>query len=146
MDNGLPSKMGRPKIEIEEEAFIKLCGIQCTLYEIAAWFSCSEDTIQRWCLRNFEETFAVVYKRYSSAGRSSLRRWLWHSAESGNTTMQIWLSKQHLDMKDEPNATPPPQDKKEYIVLWQDDEPTSISQDEAQDASTEASTSIDSKV
>lgn len=26
---------GRPRIEIDEEAFKKLCGIQCTLDEIA---------------------------------------------------------------------------------------------------------------
>lgn len=141
-----PSKMGRPQIEIDEESFIKLCGIQCTLYEIAAWFHCSEDTVTRWCLRNFEETFAVIYKRYSANGKSSLRRHLWRSAENGNTAIQIWLSKQYLGMKDQPELEQINPYKKEYVVLWEDDQPTSIPQDEAQNTSTEDPTSIDSEV
>ena len=41
--------MARPKKEIDQEQFEKLCGLQCTKEEVADWFDCSEDTIERWC-------------------------------------------------------------------------------------------------
>lgn len=101
------SKLGRPRIEINKDQFERLCGLQCTLEEIASFFKCSEDTIERWCKREYEDedgkaqTFADVYKKHSATGKMSLRRWQFRSAESGNVTMQIWLGKQYLGQKDE---------------------------------------------
>lgn len=94
------SKMGRPQIEIDEKQFIKLCGIQCPLWEIASWFNCSEDTIERWCKRTYNDTFAEVYKRFSAQGKISLRRFQFAQAEK-STAMAIWLGKQWLDQKEQ---------------------------------------------
>lgn len=94
--------MARPKKEIPKEQFESLCSIQCTLEEIAGFFKCSEDTIERWCKRTYRDEdnkpmgFADTYKKYSVAGRMSLRRWQFRSAENGNTAMLIWLGKQYL--------------------------------------------------
>ena len=88
--------MCRPRINIDKEQFEKLCGIHCTLLELSDWFSCSEDTIERWCRREYQMSFADVFKKKSGKGKISLRRLQWQSAENGNITMQIWLGKQWL--------------------------------------------------
>lgn len=91
---------GRPRIEIDREQFEKLCAIQCTLVEIASWFKCSEDTIERWCRREYKMSFADAYKNYSGYGKISLRRAQFKMAEH-NASMAIWLGKQYLGQKDQ---------------------------------------------
>lgn len=91
--------MARPRIEIDKEEFEKLCGICCTLSEIAGWFNCSEDTIERWCKREYFINFADCFKRHSAKGKISLRRNQFRMAEK-NPTMAIWLGKQHLGQRD----------------------------------------------
>lgn len=93
------ARTGRPQIQIDEEVFKGLCRIQCTLNEIADFFNCSEDTIERWCKRTFKQTFADAFKKHSVAGRISLRRSQFKMAET-NVTMAIWLGKQYLGQKD----------------------------------------------
>ena len=93
------AKMGRPRIEIDQEAFEKLCGLQCTRIEIADWFNVSEDTIERWCKRTYSETFAVVFSKKRSKGLLSLRRAQFKLAEK-NATMAIFLGKQYLGQAD----------------------------------------------
>lgn len=94
------AKRGRPLIEIDEEKFEKLCFIHCTLEEISGFFNCSEDTVERWCKREYKMNFAVIYKQKSSRGKISLRRWQWRRAEEGDKTMLIWLGKQELGQRD----------------------------------------------
>lgn len=93
------AKAGRPKKEIDQEKFEKLCGLQCTLEEIAGFFDCSEDTIQRWCKRTYKNNFAVVYKVHSAPGKMSLRRMQFALAEK-SAAMAIFLGKQYLGQKD----------------------------------------------
>ena len=92
--------MPRPRIEIDQEQFEKLCSIQCTLNEIAGYFNCSVDTIERWCKRELKMSFADAFKKYSVGGKISLRRWQFKMAEH-NVTMAIWLGKQYLGQKDQ---------------------------------------------
>ena len=95
---------GRPRIEIDIEQFKGLCSIQCTLNEIADWFKCSEDTIERWCKRELKISFAEAYKKYSVGGKISLRRYQMRLAEH-NATMAIWLGKQYLGQTDKQEVT-----------------------------------------
>lgn len=90
---------GRPRKEINENTFVGLCKIQCTLEEIANVFECSEDTIERWCKRTYNVSFADTYKKYSSEGKASLRRSMLRLAEK-NATMAIFLAKNYLGMTD----------------------------------------------
>lgn len=90
---------GRPRIEIDKKTFENLCGIFCTLEEIAGVFNCSTDTIERWCMREYKESFADVYKKRSAKGKMSLRRNQLKLSEH-NAAMAIWLGKQYLDQKD----------------------------------------------
>jgi hypothetical protein len=91
--------MARPQINIDAAQFEKLCKLQCTLAEIAAWFSCSEDTIQRWCKRTYGEHFSDVYARIAPAGLISLRRNQFKLAEK-NAAMAIFLGKNYLGQTD----------------------------------------------
>ena len=93
------ARTGRPKKEIDVDNFKKLCGMQCTLAEIAGFFDCSEDTIERWCKREFKTTFAEVYKVHSASGKITLRRAQFKLAEK-SAAMAIFLGKQYLGQKD----------------------------------------------
>lgn len=93
------AKMGRPKKEIDAEQFEKLCGLQCTKEEIASFFDCSEDTIERFCKAEYGETFAVIFAQKRKRGRISLRRTQWKLAEK-SPAMAIFLGKQYLDQSD----------------------------------------------
>ena len=90
---------GRPQKEIDKKIFENLCGLQCTLEEIAGVFDCSVDTIERWCKREYRETFAEVYKKHSAKGKMSLRRTQFKLAEK-SAAMAIFLGKNYLGQKD----------------------------------------------
>jgi len=100
--------MARPRIAINWSEFDKLCNIHCTLVELAEWFGCSEDTIERAVRREHKLSFAEYYKRKSSRGKISLRRKMFETAQSGNVIMMIWLSKNWLGFRDKPEEEPPP--------------------------------------
>lgn len=90
---------GRPRKEIDFDQFVKLCGMQCTLAEIAGFFDCSEDTIENWCKRELKSTFSDSFKQYSATGKISLRRSQFKLAER-NASMAIFLGKQYLGQRD----------------------------------------------
>lgn len=91
--------MARPRKEIDFEQFTKLCAIQCTLEEIAAWFECSEDTIENWCKREYDCRFSDLYKQYSMSGKISLRRYQFELAKK-SVPMAIFLGKNYLRQRD----------------------------------------------
>ena len=97
-----PSKGGRPRKEIDQPQFERLCEVQATLEEIAHVLNVSEDTIERWCKRTYELGFADTYKKFSATGKTSLRRYQFDLAKQGNATMLIWLGKQYLGQTDKP--------------------------------------------
>lgn len=94
-------KNGRPRIDIDKDQFEKLCSIMCTEEEIAGFFNCSVDTIERFCDREYEETFAEVFKKKSARGKISLRRMQFKLAEK-NPGMTIFLGKNYLGQSDVP--------------------------------------------
>lgn len=91
--------MARPRKEIDQTNFEKLCGLQCTLAEIASFFGCSEDTIERWSQRELGMSFAEAFKQYSGVGKMSLRRTQFKLAEK-SAAMAIFLGKQYLGQRD----------------------------------------------
>lgn len=90
---------GRPRKEIDSVAFEKLCGLQCTLEEIASFFNVSSDTIERWCEREYEKKFAEVFAEKRANGKISLRRTQWALAEK-SPAMAIFLGKQYLGQRE----------------------------------------------
>ena len=89
-------RIGRPPVDINWDLFETLCGIFCTLPEIAYALKCSEDTIERRAKRKYKIPFAEAYKKFSANGKSSLRREQMKQALRGNIPMLIWLGKQYL--------------------------------------------------
>lgn len=95
----IPKKMGRPRKEINSNEFEKLCGLQCTLEEIAGFFDCSPDTIENWCKREYDNTFSEIYKKFSYGGKLTLRRNMLKLSEK-SAVMAIFLAKNWLGMTD----------------------------------------------
>ena len=93
--------MARPRVEINVEDFKKLCSMFATLEDIAGWFNCSTDTVERWCQRELKCSFADAYKKYSAIGRNSLRATLFQHAKKSYPAA-IFLAKNYLGMKDNP--------------------------------------------
>jgi len=87
-------------IEVDKTQFEKLCEIQCTQIEIAGWFRCSIDTIERWCKRTYKQSYAEIFEEKRQVGRISLRRVQFQEALKGNTALLIWLGKQYLGQSD----------------------------------------------
>lgn len=94
------AKRGPKIIQMDWVEFDKLCTLQCTLKEIASWFDCSEDTIERRVKEHSGMKFADYYAQKKGKGKIALRRAMMQNALNGNSTMQIWLSKQYLGMTD----------------------------------------------
>ena len=68
-----PNKGGRPRKELNQDTFERLCEIQCTLTETAGVLLVSEDTVERWCERTYDLGFAECFKKFSAGGKTSLR-------------------------------------------------------------------------
>ena len=84
--------MGRPELDIDPEQVRKLAQIGCPVTDIAFVLGCSHDTLNR--------RFASEIQKGRSQMRTRLRQLMWGSAEKGNITMQIFLSKQYLGFSD----------------------------------------------
>lgn len=91
--------MARPRKEIDQTEFEKLCGLQCTQEEICGWFGVCSDTLESWCNRTYEMNFSEVFKEKRGVGKISLRRAQFRLAEK-NANMAIWLGKQYLGQSD----------------------------------------------
>ena len=89
--------MARRKAKIDLVELEKLCGMQCTDEEIAAYFGVSTRTIER---RRKVQRFREAMERGKAKGRMSLRRILFHLAGGGNVAAAIFLSKNLLGYKD----------------------------------------------
>ena len=101
-------KRGRPRIEIDQKTFVDLVGLGCTQDEICWFFRdesgkpISEDTLTRFCKREFGCNFAE-YRNQNGlmALKIRLRRNQLKLSEK-SASMAIWLGKQILDQKENP--------------------------------------------
>lgn len=91
--------MARPRIEIDKKQFEKLCGLQCTKEDIAGFFDVSEDTIERFCKREYKESFAAVFSKKRRIGLVSLRKSGFDLARK-NAAVHIFYAKNFLGMTD----------------------------------------------
>ena len=94
---------GRPTKTIDWELAKSYAEAQCTIEEIEGFFRIDRNTLEAIARREKNEAFSAWLKRNSEYGKASLRRRMFQGAlddEKPNTTMQIWLSKNYLGMKD----------------------------------------------
>lgn len=106
--------MGRPKKKIDKNEFEKLCGLQCTLLEMCAWFECCTDTLESWCKATYGRNFSEVFAEKRGLGKISLRRNQFRLAEK-SASMAIWLGKQYLDQKEDTSTQESVEDKVERL-------------------------------
>jgi len=107
------SKGGRPLLQLDERQIFELAKLHCTRKEIAAVMDCSIDTL--------DGRFSALMKKGRENGRMTLRKYMWKSAQIGNVTMQIWLSKQLLDMH-EPQVVDIREEAKSAFNEWYDEQ------------------------
>jgi hypothetical protein len=86
------------RVDIDLDELAKLCALQCTDEELAAWFKVTTRTIER---RRLEPEFAAIMERGKAMGRISVRRLQMRLLEQGNATMGVWLGKQLLGQTDQ---------------------------------------------
>lgn len=79
---------------VDRDLIAKLASIQCTNKEIAEVVGISEGALTR--------RFGKVIEKNKQQGRQSLRRSQWQKAHDGDTRMMIFLGKQYLNQKDNP--------------------------------------------
>lgn len=110
---------GRPEVKWTEKdiaVFKNLCAQFNTEEDICAVMGVSDKTLVNLINKYLYEDitghkrrgtakkigFSEAFEKYSANGRSSLRRQQFKAAMDGNTTMLIWMGKQHLGQSDEP--------------------------------------------
>lgn len=99
------AKMGRSTIKIDETQLKALCRMKPTLKDCAAFFNCSEDTIDRACKKFGSKTFADFRDKNMVHTRFNLVRTAIKKAENGDNTMLIfclknlcgWTDKQEIE-------------------------------------------------
>jgi len=112
-------KAGRPRKEIDFKIFEGLCFIQCTKSEICSALGMDNNTLDRRLEEHYKDDFSNIYKKYSENGKISLRRIL-HNHAKKNPATAIFLSKNLLGYKDQPEVT---SGQVDGIILIDPDEP-----------------------
>ena len=103
----IEDKPGRPPVNIDLSQAEQLCQMGSTLREVAGFFRCSEDTIQRVLKRERQQTFREFFDQWSALGDISLRRAQYLKAQGGDVKMLIWLGKQRLGQTDKQEVSLP---------------------------------------
>ncbi|MGD1097698.1 MAG: hypothetical protein ABSB35_37640 [Bryobacteraceae bacterium] len=97
MHGGKRDGAGRKSARIDLGELEKLCALQCTDEDLAAFFGVTVRTIER---RRQKRAFATVMERGRAKGRLSVRRLLFTQATNGNTAASIFLAKNLLGYRD----------------------------------------------
>lgn len=97
------AKMGRPKApdpdwkELERMLQVHNSGEDC-----AYMLGISYSTLSRKVQDHYGFTFDELIKRNQQVGKTTLRKAMMNAVIKGNVSMMIWLSKNWLGMKDNP--------------------------------------------
>jgi hypothetical protein len=97
---GKKNKGGRPVKEIDYAQLQELCRLQCTGEECACVLGMRYETLNARLKADGHGGFLEYNKSNLGYGKASLRRLQWKAANSGNTSMLIWLGKQYLGQSD----------------------------------------------
>ena len=115
------ARVGRPKKEIDWKQFEAQCRLQCTLREIAAYFDCSEDTIETKVREHYKAGFSEVFKRKRQAGLLSLRASLFQLGQKDGR-VAVFLAKNWLGMADRQELLHTGDEKRPVVIKGVDSE------------------------
>jgi len=97
MHGGKRDGAGRKSARIDLGELEKLCALQCTDEDLAAFFGVTVRTIEG---RRQKPAFAAAMESGRAKGRLSVRRSLFAQAANGNTAASIFLAKNLLGYRD----------------------------------------------
>jgi len=90
-----PSNKGKKYKTIDKNVVYNLACVQCSLQEIGEAVGLGVPALQR--------RFGKIIEAGRQEGRKSLRRAQFEKAMKGDTKMLVWLGKQYLGHKDNPD-------------------------------------------
>jgi AraC-like DNA-binding protein len=94
---------------VDRQLVYNLAAVQCTTQEIAEAVGLSQ--------RYLEKRFQKLIEQGRAEGRKSLRRKQFEKAMNGDSKLLVWLGKQWLSQKDNPEDT-----ASTMPLPWTDDE------------------------
>ena len=94
--------MSRPRLEIDQNELESLCRLNPTLKDCAAFFKCSEDTIENRAKEFGYESFSDLRDKNMVHTRLMLIRTAVRKAEKGDNIMLIFSLKNLCGWKDKP--------------------------------------------
>lgn len=94
--------MARPRIKINWKQVDTMCALHCTGEEQAAVLGIDYDTLNKACKREKKKSFTEYFRQKASGGKMSLRRKQYSTAMDGSVPMLIWLGKNWLEQRDQP--------------------------------------------
>lgn len=113
---------GRPRKEFDKKTFSDLIGLGCSQEEICWFFrdvngkSANIDTLSRWCKR----TFGLNFQEYKAQnGLMALKiqvRKNQLELSKKSPAMAIWLGKQYLGQKENPEESIDMEDTDSYLA------------------------------
>ena len=101
------SKVGRPLIYIDWDEVYKLVSYQCTQVEIAHFFNCSVDTLDRRAQAELGISFADIWARKISLGKIRLRKAAFDHIERGTPGWSTVFNRIDDKLHVFPQNTPP---------------------------------------
>ena len=104
---------GRPKAIIDWSKVDKMLQAHCDGVGIAGLLGVDYKTLTERCMEDKKLHFSEYKQLKQSEGKELLRQKMFGQAMGGDKTMLVWLSKQYLDMKEQPNR----QEEKNVIVI-----------------------------
>jgi hypothetical protein len=134
-----PVKRGRKPAAWDEKdikQFKGLCHIQATEQDICHVMGVTDKTLVGLINRYLYEDitgkkktkkaepllFSDAYKKYSAGGLMSLRRQMFKQMEKGNTAITIFLAKNMLGMKDNPDLNIAPESRPIVVFEFEPDD------------------------
>lgn len=94
---------GRPKLpEMDWVGLEKMISVQNTEEDIAYILGMSVDTLCNRIKEKYGITFSELYQQKKRVGKDVLRKTMWNAMIKGSVPMMIWLSKNWLGMRDNP--------------------------------------------
>lgn len=105
---GITSKMGRPLVHIDWEKVKEYCQLGCPATEVAACIGVSYTTLVERCQLELKKTFSELRQECLEKGNKEIRRLQVELAHEKDRTMLVWLGKNRLGQRDQPEPPPPP--------------------------------------
>ena len=110
--------MARPLLKIDATQLTALMRLKPSLADTAAFFSCSEDTIERFIRRVHKVGFADFREQNMVHTRFSLIRKALEKAQAGDNVMLIFTLKNLCGWQERPEPPPLPQEEQTIRLAY----------------------------